>query len=182
VLPRRYPEPGTLIFLLTDVVCLGAAPTIVKMNARTVDKSQAHRLVRQGRRPYGREHHQQDDRTVQPQVNLSGKQSAVAFRSTSSRTVPPSSASMSVMCRSSPTACGEAAMIVGQSELRGCFLRSRGAERARTLSSPKMRSSGWSVDSVHASSHGMQNIAATVWLRNVTTDRLCFPAGQGMST
>ena len=45
-----------------------------------------------------------------------------------------------------------------------------------------MRSSGWSVDSVHASSHGMQNIAATVWLRNVTTDRLCFPDGQGMST
>jgi hypothetical protein len=71
---------------------------------------------------------------------------------------------------------------VGQLELRSFFLRSRRAERARALSSPMMRSSGWSVDCVHANSHGMQNIAATVWLRNVTMDLLCFPDGQGMST
>ena len=38
------------------------------------------------------------------------------------------------------------------------------------------------MDSVHATSHGMQNIAATVWFRNVTIDRLCLPGGARMGT
>ena len=38
------------------------------------------------------------------------------------------------------------------------------------------------MDSVHATSHGMQNIAATVWFRNVTIDRLCLPVEHGMGT
>ena len=38
------------------------------------------------------------------------------------------------------------------------------------------------MGSVHATSHGMQNIAATVWFRKVTTDRLCFLLGQGIFT
>ena len=61
--------------------------------------------------------------------------------------------------------------------------RGVGYESARwTPSTPRNRNSGCSVDSVHACSHGIQNIAATVWFRKVTMERECFPLGQGMST
>jgi len=52
----------------------------------------------------------------------------------------------------------------------------------RTLSSPMSRSAGCVVASVHATSHGIQNNAATVWLRNVRMDCACFPLGHGMLT
>ena len=45
----------------------------------------------------------------------------------------------------------------------------------KALSGPVFRNAGCEVESVHATSHGMQNIAATVWFRNVTSDWVMFP-------
>jgi hypothetical protein len=56
--------------------------------------------------------------------------------------------------------------------LYGCTVRSI----------PTSRSFGRDVGSVHAISQGMQNIAATVWLRNVTMDRSWRRVGQGPLT
>ena len=74
---------------------------------------------------------------------------------------------------------------------RGSCVKDRGVIRGAangyepprlTPSTPKDRNSGCCVDSVQACSHGIQNIAATVWFRKVTMERACFPLGHGMST